>query len=102
MGDGVGNTGVLGNGLVGKVDLAVCADCHVFEKSVALYCIIDIGLGLLVEIYDLCVAAALKVKYSVIVPAVLVVADEKALGIGGKRGLAGAGQTEENGGVLAV
>ena len=32
----------------------------------------------------------------------LVVADEKALGVGGKRGLAGAGKAEEDGGVLAV
>ena len=47
-------------------------------------------------------AAALEVKNAVIVPAVLVVADEKTLGIGGKGGLAGAGKSEENGGIFAV
>ncbi len=99
---GVGNSGVFGDGFVGKVDLAVSVDGHVFKQSVALYRIIDIGLGFLVEIYDLRVAAALKVENAVIIPAVLVVADEKTLGIGGKGGLAGAGQAEENGGVLAV
>ena len=100
--DGVRNSGVLGDGLIIKVDLAVCVDGHVLEQSVALYRIVDIGLGLLVEVYDLRVAAALEVENAVIVPAVLVVADEKALGIGGKGGLAGTGQAEEDGGVLAV
>src|SRR5699024_9957864 len=55
-----------------------------------------------VQVDDLGVAAALEVEHAVVVPAVLVVADQQALGIGGEGGLAGAGQAEEDGGVLAV
>ena len=64
--------------------------------------VVDVGLGLLVQVDDLGVAAALEVEDAVVVPAVLVVADEQTLGVGGQGGLAGAGQAEEDGGVLAV
>ena len=51
---------------------------------------------------DLCVAAALEVEHAVVVPAVLVIADEQTLRVGGQGGLAGAGQTEEDGSVVAL
>ena len=43
------------------------------------------------------VAAALEVEDAVVVPAVLVIANEQTLRVGGQGGLAGAGQTEEDG-----
>jgi hypothetical protein len=55
----------------------------------------DLRLALLVEVDDLGVAAALEVEDAVVVPAVLVVADQLALRVGGQRGLAGAGEAEE-------
>ena len=85
-----------------EVDLAVFVQRDVLQQGVALDGVVDIGLGILVQVDDLGIAAALKVEDAVIVPAVLVVADQQALRIGGKGGLAGAGQTEEQGGVLAV
>ena len=66
--DRVGYAGVLGNALVGEVDLAV-----------------DVGLVLLGEVDYLGVAAALEVEDTVIVPAVLVITDQAALGICGER-----------------
>src|SRR5699024_11193565 len=57
---------------------------------------------LLIQVDDLGVAAALEVEDAVVVPAVLVVADQQTLGVGGQGGLAGAGQAEEQSGVLAV
>jgi hypothetical protein len=51
---------------------------------------------------DLGVAAALDVEHALVAPAVLVVADEQALGIGRQRGLAGARQAEQHRGVGAV
>ena len=59
----------------------------------------DVGLLLLREVDDLGVAAALEVEDAVAAPAMLIVADESAVGIGGQRRLAGARQTEEECGV---
>ena len=100
--DGVGHTGVLGDGLVGEVDFAVLIHGDILQQSIPADGVVDIGLGLLVQVDDLGVAAALEVEHAVVVPAVLVVADQQTLGIGGQGGLAGAGQAEEDGGVLTV
>ena len=100
--DGVGHTGVFGDRLVSEVDVTLGIQSDVLQQSVALDGVVDIGLGVLIQVDDLCVAAALEVEHAVVVPAVLVIADQQTLGIGGQGGLAGAGQTEEDGGVLAV
>src|SRR5690606_39422119 len=48
------------------------------------------------EVDGLGVAAALEVENAVVIPAVLVVTDQLALGVGGEGGLAGAGEAEED------
>ena len=96
------HAGVLRNALIGEINLAVCIDRHVLQKSVTANCAVDIRLGLLVEVDDLCIATALKVEHAGIIPTVLIIADEKALRIRGKRGLTGTGETEEHCGVLAI
>jgi len=93
-------TGILGYALICEVDLAVCIQGNVLKQSVSLDCIVDIRLGILVQVDNLCVAAALEVEYTVVVPAVLVIADEETLRVGRKGGLTGSGQTEEDSGVL--
>ena len=102
MVDRVGHTGVLGHALVVEVDLALCVYGHVLKKGVAADGVVDVRFRLLVEFDDLGVAAALEVEHTLVVPAVLVVADELTLRIGGEGCLAGSGETEEDGGVLAV
>ena len=59
----------------------------------------DLGLGFLRQLDALGVAAAFEIEDAVIAPAVLVVADQRAVRIGRQRGLAGAGQAEEDRGV---
>ena len=54
------------------------------------------------EIDDLGIAAALEVEHAVVVPAVLVVADELTLRDGRKRGLAGSLQVEEASGLALL
>ena len=100
--DGVGHAGVLGHRLVGEVDFALVVYGNVLQESVATDGVIDVGFGFLVEVDNLGIAAALIVEDAVVVPAVFVVADKQTLGVGGKGGFAGSGQTEEDGGVLAV
>ena len=58
---------------------------------------VDLRLGFLRKPNDLGVAAVLEIENAVVAPAVLVVANQVALGVGGKRGLAGAGKAEEDG-----
>ena len=100
--DRVADAGVLGDFLVGEVDLALLVDGYVLEERVAVDGAVDVGLCLLVEVDDLGVAAAFEVEDALVVPAVLVVADQQAFRVGGEGGLAGAGETEEDGGVLAL
>ena len=99
MEDRVRNTGVLGYRLVGIVDLALLVYRHVLQQCVAADGVPDVGLVLLREVDDLGVAATLEVEYAVVVPAVLVVADQLTLRVGRKRGLAGARQAEEDSGL---
>ena len=89
MVDRIRDAGVLGHALVVEVDLAFAVHGHVLEESVATDGVVDIGLGLLVEVDHLGVASALEVEHALVVPAVLVVTDEQTLGVGGKGGLAG-------------
>ena len=99
--DRIRNTGVFGNALICEIDFAVLVQSYVFKQSVTFDCVVNIGLGILVEVDDLCIAATLEVEHAVVVPAVFVVADEQAFGIGGKSGFAGAAKTEEYSGVLS-
>ena len=100
--DRVRYTGILCNALVCEVNLAVLVQSYVLQKSVSLDGIVDIRLRLFVQVDNLCIAAALEVEYAVVVPAVLVVADQKTLRVCGKGGLTGSGKSEEDSGVLSV
>ena len=57
----------------------------------------DLRLGLGRESNDLGVATVLEIEDAVVTPAMFVVADQAALGVGGQGGLAGAGEAEEDG-----
>src|SRR5271157_5484172 len=57
---------------------------------------INLRLGLRRKTDYLGIAAIFEVEHSVVAPAMLVVADQASLGVGGKRRLAGARKPEEN------
>ena len=88
--------------LVSEVDLALSIKCYVLKKSVSLDRIVDVRLRLFVKVDNLSVASTLEVEYSVVIPAVLVITDEKTFRVGRKGSLAGSGKSEEDSGVLAV
>ena len=79
MVDWVRYTSVLCNCLVVKVNFTVLIYCYVLKKSISSDCVVDIRLRILIKVDYLSIAAALEVEYSVVVPAVLVVADKKSL-----------------------
>ena len=101
--DRVGATGVLRFARVSKVGHAALIEDDVFQhRAEATGGAEDGRLVFFGEIDELGVAPSFEVEDAVGAPTVLVVTDEGALGICGKRGLSGAGEPEENGRVLAV
>ena len=93
---------VLSHALVSEINLAILVNSDVLEKSVTTDSFVDIGLALLVKVDNLSVAATLEVEDAVIVPAVLVVTDEKTFRVSREGSLACAGETEEDSSVLAL
>ena len=82
------------------VGLAVLVEHHVFADRAKADSVEDLGLVEGVQALAFGVAAALDVEDAHVGPTVLVVADQQARGIGRKRGLAGAGQAKEHGGLV--
>ena len=100
--DRIRYTSILGNGLISEVNLTILSNSYVLQQCISLDCTIDIRLGLLVQVDNLCIAAALKVEHAIVIPAMLVITDQATLRVSGQGGLAGTGQAEENSGVLTV
>ncbi len=103
--------GVLGDGAVGEVELLRIGvgdrfagqGGHVLDQgALHRHGGGDHRFGALVEIDELRVAAVFEVRDAGVGPHVLVVADELPIGVGGQRGLARAGEPEEDGGVAAI
>jgi hypothetical protein len=83
----IGDAGIFGFAAVGIIHAAVGAHHHVFQQRIAADGAINLRLRLRVEIDGLGVAAAFEVKHPVIVPAVLVIANQLTMRVGGQRGL---------------
>ena len=93
----IGRAGVLGLGRIVVIgDARDRIERHVLQhRAEAVGGVPDLRLGFARELDGLGVAAALEIEDAVRAPAVLVVADQRAVRIGRERGLAGAGQAEE-------
>ena len=100
MFDRIGNTRVLGNTLIGKVDLSFSVNGYIFQKRVSFDRVVNIRLGVFIEVYNFCVAAAFEVEYAVVIPAVFVISDQQSLRVGRESRFSGSGKTEEDRGVL--
>ena len=68
---------------------------HVLQHRAEADGVPDLRLVLARKAYALGVAAAFEIEDAVVAPAVLVIADQAALGVGRERGLAGPGESEE-------
>ncbi len=96
----VGGATVLGQAGIGVVrQTGTLVEDHVLQYSAELDGLPDYRLVLLGQVDALGVAATLDVEHATNAPAVLVVTDQVAALVGRQGGLAGAGQTEEQGGV---
>ena len=102
MVDRVGDSGVLSHAAVGKVDPAILIQGDVLKQGIPSDGVVDVRFALLIQVDDLCIAAAFEVEDTVVIPAVFIITDEKSLRIGGKGGLARSGKAEEDCGVLTV
>ena len=102
MVDRIRYTGVFGYALICEIDLSVCVERYVLKKSVTFDRIVDIRFRILVQVDNLCVASTFEVEYTVVIPAVLVITDQKTLRVCGKSSLTGTGKTKEDSGIFAV
>ena len=101
--DGVGAASVLGQGVVIVVDnTGDRVENNVLEDGTELDGVENIGLLLCGETNGLSVATTLDVEDTCVRPAVLVVTDERTLGVSRQGGLAGTGQTEEDGNIAVL
>ena len=96
--DRIGAAGVFRLAGIGEVELAgILVHGHVLEdRAEHLGGRVDLGLALGREVDHLRIAAAFEVEDRRVRPAMLVVTDQSAAGVGRKRGLAGAGKPEED------
>ncbi len=76
-------TSIFCNALVIKVDLSFCIQCYVLKKSISLDRIVNVRLRVFVKVDNFCIASALEVEYSVVIPAMLVITDQKTFRICG-------------------
>ena len=81
MVDRIRYTSILGNALIVEINLAVSINGYVLKQSISLDCVVDVGLGILVQVDNLSVASTFEVEYAVVIPAVLVISDKKTLRI---------------------
>ena len=92
--------GILGEAAIGEIELpGLGVHDDVLHQGAELDGFPDLGLVFVGEVDALRIAAAFHVKDAVVAPAVLVVADQAAVGVGGEGGLTGAGEAEEQGGI---
>ena len=64
--------------------MSLCIKGDILKQRVSLDRIVNVRLRIFVKINYLRIAAALEVKYAVVVPAMLVIADQQSLRICGK------------------
>ena len=101
--DGVGAASVLSQGVVVVVDnTGDGVEDDVLKDGTELDGVKNIGLLLGRETNGLCIATTLDVEHTRVGPAVLIVANERTLGVRRQSSLASTGQTEEYGDIAAL
>ena len=98
--DGIGHARVVRDRNIIVIRLAALVEHHVFADGAKANGIEDLGFVERIQALALGVAAALDVEDAHVGPAVLVIADQQARGVGRKRGLAGARQAKEHRGLV--
>jgi hypothetical protein len=91
--DGTGASGVLYDAGVCEIHIPILLQCDVFQHRTEAQGLKNVRLVLRREVDGLAVIAAFDIEDAVVTPAMLVVANELAFGVGGEGRLAGAGLT---------
>ena len=91
VGDGIGGTRILGQATVIQVNATgIGIDAHIFQdRAKATRRIVDLGFSFGRQTNRLGIAAAFKIEDACVAPTMLIITDERAVGIGGERGFAG-------------
>ena len=102
MVDRVRNTSILRYAFIAKVDLSVGIYGYILEQGITTNRIVNVGFALLAQVNYLGIATTFVVENAIIVPAVLVVSNELALGIGRERCLTRTRETEKDSRLFAI
>ena len=81
MVDRIRYTSILGNGLIVEINLAVSINGYVLKQRISLDCVVDVGLGILVQVDNLSVASTFEVEYAIVIPTMLIITDKESLRI---------------------
>ena len=100
--DRIRYTSVLCYTLISKINFAFCIQSNILKQSITSDRIIDIRLRLFIQVDNFCIASTFKVEYTVIIPAVLIITDQKTFRICGKCSFTCSGKSEENCCILTV
>jgi hypothetical protein len=99
-GEGVGHAGVLRDSRIAEIDpVGSGVEVGILHECAGSDGVEDAGFFLLAQVNAFGVAAAFEIEDGSGGPAVFVVADQPAVGVGAERRLSGAAQSEEEGGV---
>ncbi len=100
----IGATRILGDGFVIQIDLAGDRIIdHIFQdRAKGVGGLVDLWFGGRGKLDDFGITAVLKVEDALVAPAMLVIADQIAVGVGREGGLAGARKAEEQRDIVFV
>ena len=82
--------------LICKINLSVLIKSNIFKKRISLDRIVDIRLGLFIQVDYLGIASTFKIEDAVVIPAMLIVSNQKTFWICRKCCFSGSGKSEED------
>ncbi len=97
--DGIADPCVFGFRIVFVIDLAMLIVNKIFKKRITADGMINVRLFFFTEMDAFCIAPTFKVKYPIIIPAMLIIADKCTFWIGRKGCFSCSRQSEENGSI---
>ncbi len=94
--DRVRDAGVFGFGTIVEINGAVFAHGDVFQQRITANRMINFWLRFFRQFDGFGVAAAFKIEHAVVIPTVLIIANQTTFRVGGESGFSGTGKAEED------
>ena len=82
------NSSILCLRRIGIVDHAAIIYRYIFQQCITANGLVNIRLALFAQVDGLCITTTLEIEYTIVIPAMFIIADEGTLRVGGKGCLA--------------